>query len=41
MGAGIRPVEQRTGPRADILKLRIPRGKILSRYRTVREISLF
>ena len=41
MGTGIRPVEQPPGSLADILELRIPRGKILSRYRTVWEVSLF
>src|SRR6266571_7704542 len=41
MGAGIRPIEQSPGPRTDIFKLRIPCGKIFSRYRVVREISLF
>ena len=41
MGPGIRPVKQRPGPRADTLKLRIPRGKIFSCHCTVREIGLF
>ena len=41
MGAGIRPVEQRPGSGANIIELRIPRGKIFSGYRIVWEISLF
>src|SRR5438874_6877652 len=41
MGTGIRAVEQRPGPCADILKLRVPRRKILSCHRIVRGISLF
>src|ERR1039458_2125889 len=41
MGTGIRAVEQPPSSRADILELRIPRGKILSCYRIVWEVSLF